>query len=134
METKEELSRCRLSRFKLAKFVHAPFFAKMAVGCFVRIGIGNKDGRPIYQVGTPKIVTHVAFVKIAQITEVLETPKVYEVEKTRTNKGLKLKHGQDSRTYRLEFVSNSDFTDNEFERWVKNMNDNASVLEVTIVR
>ncbi|KAH7730664.1 Plus-3 domain containing protein [Aphelenchoides avenae] len=114
VETKEELSRCRLSRFKLAKFVHAPFFAKMAVGCFVRIGIGNKDGRAIYQ--------------IAQIVEVLETPKVYEVEKTRTNKGLKLKHGQDSRTYRLEFVSNSDFTDSEFERWIKNMNDNNVLL------
>jgi RNA polymerase-associated protein RTF1 len=50
IENKEELTRARLSRFKLSKIVHAPFFAKTAVGCFVRIGIGQNQGRSIYRV------------------------------------------------------------------------------------
>ncbi|KAI1720458.1 plus-3 domain-containing protein [Ditylenchus destructor] len=106
---RSELSRCRLSRFKLAQFCHAPFFKKMATGCFVRIGIGNHDGKAVY--------------RVAQIIDVVETAKVYQLEKTRTNKGLKLKHGTDSRVYRLEFVSNSDFTDSEFNHWAATMRD-----------
>ncbi|KAI1719690.1 plus-3 domain-containing protein [Ditylenchus destructor] len=107
--TRAELSRCRLSRFKLAQLCHAPFFKKMATGCFVRIGIGNHDGKSVY--------------RVAQIIDVVETAKVYQLEKTRTNKGLKLKHGSDLRVYRLEFVSNSDFTDSEYNHWAATMKD-----------
>ncbi|VDK59098.1 unnamed protein product [Anisakis simplex] len=100
-----DIQRIRLSRFKLANFVHAPFFSKTVIGCFVRIGIGkNKEGRSVY--------------RAAQIMDVVETAKVYQLESTRTNKGLKLKHGKDERVYRLEFVSNSPFTDSEFIKWL----------------
>uniref|UniRef100_A0A915E9E7 Plus3 domain-containing protein n=1 Tax=Ditylenchus dipsaci TaxID=166011 RepID=A0A915E9E7_9BILA len=102
-----QLSRIRLSRHKLAQFVHAPFFKKMAIGCFVRIGIGQHKGKPVY--------------RVVQIVDVVETAKVYQVEKTRTNKGLKLKHGPDARVYRLEFASNSDFSPSEFDHWVNFM-------------
>ena len=27
-----------------------PFFGKIIAGCFVRVGIGNHDGRPVYRV------------------------------------------------------------------------------------
>lgn len=53
--------------------------------------------------------------------DVIETAKVYQVEKTRTNKGLRLKHGSDERVYRLEFVSNGDFTLSEYQHWLKAM-------------
>lgn len=49
--TKEELASIRLSRHKLEKWCHMPFFKKTVVGCFVKIGIGNHDGRPVYRVG-----------------------------------------------------------------------------------
>jgi hypothetical protein len=62
-----------------------------------------------------------AHLQVAQIADVVETGKVYQVEKTRTNKGLKLKHGTDERVYRLEFVSNSEFTDTEFAKWTETM-------------
>ena len=35
--------------------------------------------------------------QICQITDVVETAKVYDLEKTRTNKGLKLKWVQEKR-------------------------------------
>lgn len=103
INTKEELSKIRLSRFKLEKWVHAPFFTKTVAGCFVRIGIGTHDGRPVY--------------RVAEIIDVVETAKVYQLGCTRTNKGLRLKHGLQDRVFRLEFVSNSDFTDSEFFKW-----------------
>ncbi|KAL3985941.1 Plus-3 domain family protein [Acanthocheilonema viteae] len=106
-----DLARIRLSRFKISKIVHAPFFNKTVIGCFVRIGIGrNKEGRSVY--------------RAAQILDVVETAKVYQLENTRTNKGLKLKHGEEERVYRLEFVSNSEFTNHEFNKWYDAMKSN----------
>lgn len=103
VSNKEELSKIRLSRYKLEKWVHSPFFNKTVTGCFVRIGIGTNDGRPVY--------------RVAEIIDVVETAKVYQLGSTRTNKGLRLKHGLQDRVFRLEFVSNSDFTDSEFHKW-----------------
>lgn len=73
--------------------------------------------------------------QICEIVEVVETSKVYDVEKTRTNKGLKLKHGKDSRVYRLAFVSNQKFSQGEWIQWLQAMrnqvgNDFATMLFV----
>ena len=106
--TKEELNKAKLSRFKIEKWCHAPFFKQVACGCFVRIGIGLNQGISIY--------------RVAQIVDVVETAKVYQLGTTKTNKGFKLKHGGEERTYRLEFVSNQPFTDDEFKRWKDALN------------
>lgn len=103
VSSKEELAKIRISRFKLERWVHAPFFAKTVSGCFVRIGIGTHDGRPVY--------------RVAEIVDVVETAKIYQLGTTKTNKGLRLKHGPQDRVFRLEFVSNSEFTDSEFSKW-----------------
>lgn len=87
----------------MEKWVHLPDFGKIISGCFVRIGIGQHEGRSIY--------------RIAEILEVCDTPKIYNIGKTRTNKGLKLRHGHQERVFRLEFVSNNSFTEDEFEKW-----------------
>jgi len=47
----------------------------------------------------------------------VETAKVYQVGKIRTNLGLKLKFGKQERVFRLEFISNSSLTPTEFEKW-----------------
>ncbi|OZC06039.1 Plus-3 domain protein [Onchocerca flexuosa] len=102
------------------RIVHAPFFNKTVIGCFVRIGIGkNKEGRSVYRVKFNYIPNCAA-----QILDVVETAKVYQLENTRTNKGLKLKHGEEERVYRLEFVSNSEFTNQEFNKWYDAMKSN----------
>lgn len=107
VSNKEQLSKVRLSRHKIERWVHMPFFKKTVVGCYVRIGIGNHEGRAVY--------------RVAEIIDVVETAKVYQLGTTRTNKGLKLKHGHSERVYRLEFVSNQDFTDSEFFKWKEAM-------------
>ncbi len=103
--TCEDLNKLRISRHKLEKFVHLPVFEKTILGCFVRINIGNNNmtGKLVY--------------RAAEIIAVVETPKIYQFGSSRTNKGLRLKHGPQERIFRLEFVSNSDFTDSEFEKW-----------------
>lgn len=53
--------------------------------------------------------------------DVVETPKVYQCGTNRTNKGLKLKHGKEERVYRIEYVSNQEFTENEFNKWMAAM-------------
>ncbi|KAL2099174.1 hypothetical protein ACEWY4_005654 [Coilia grayii] len=103
----EELNRVRLSRHKLERWCHMPFFAKTVTGCFVRIGIGNSSSKPVY--------------RVAEIIDVVETAKVYQLGTTRTNKGLQLRHGNDTRVFRLEFVSNQEFTENEFMKWKEAM-------------
>ncbi|KAL7992441.1 hypothetical protein Chor_016697 [Crotalus horridus] len=103
----EELNRVRLSRHKLERWCHMPFFAKTVAGCFVRIGIGNHNSKPVY--------------RVAEITGVVETAKVYQLGATRTNKGLQLRHGNDQRVFRLEFVSNQEFTESEFMKWKEAM-------------
>ena len=92
--TLEDLNKLRISRYKLEKFINLPIFEKTVVGCFVRINIGNNAS-------TQKLVY-----RVAEITAVVETPKIYAFGSGRTNKGIKIKHGTQERVFRLEFVSN----------------------------
>ncbi|XP_013391720.1 RNA polymerase-associated protein RTF1 homolog isoform X2 [Lingula anatina] len=104
---KEDLIKIKLSRFKMEKWCHMPFFNKVVKGCYVRVGIGNHDGRAVY--------------RVAEIIEAVETAKIYALGTTRTNKGLKLRHGEAERVYRLEFISNQEWTDTEFFKWKETM-------------
>ncbi|XP_057323155.1 RNA polymerase-associated protein Rtf1 [Microplitis mediator] len=103
VSNREDLNKVRLSRHKMERFVHLPFFDRVVRGCFVRIGIGNNNGKPVY--------------RVAEVSGVCETGKIYQLGGTRTNKGLKLRHGAQERVFRLEFVSNQEFTDSEFSKW-----------------
>merc|ERR1719300_1564504 len=38
VDSQEDLEKVRLSRLKLERFVHLPFFKTLAVGCFARVG------------------------------------------------------------------------------------------------
>lgn len=50
--TLKELNRLRLSRQKIEKWVHYPFFDKLAKGMFVRLGIGHNpaEQKAVYRV------------------------------------------------------------------------------------
>lgn len=107
----EHLNQLRLSRFKLEKWCHAPFFRDSIIGCFARIllGVDPKTNQQCYRVG--------------QIIDVCETT-VYSLsnKKDRTNKGLKLRHAKHpDRVYKIMFASNSPFTKSEYEKWYHNM-------------
>lgn len=101
--TREQLNQIKLSRHKLERFVHLPFFKRIAIGCFVRIMIGQHNGRPVY--------------RVCEVMDVVETAKIYQLGNTRTNKGLRLRHGSQERVFRLEFASNQEFSETEFAKW-----------------
>jgi len=101
--TREDLNKLRLSRYKMERFVNLPIFESTVLNCFVRISIGNNGQKPVY--------------RVAEIVGVVETGKVYSLGTTRTNRGLRLKHGTHERVFRLEFISNQDFTESEFNKW-----------------
>lgn len=100
---KEDLNKLRISRHKMERFINLPFFDRLVTNCFVRVTIGNNNNQPVY--------------RCAEIIGVVETAKIYSLGKHRTNKGLRLRHGSSDRVFRLEFVSNQDFTDSEFNKW-----------------
>lgn len=87
----------------MERFLSLPLFAKIVTNCYVRISIGNNNNHPVY--------------RAAEIIGVVETAKVYQFGSGRTNKGLRLRQGTQERVFRLEFISNQDFTDSEFEKW-----------------
>lgn len=103
LTTKSEFAPIRLSRHKIERFIALPHFARVVQNCFVRISIGNNNNRPVY--------------RVAEIVGVVETPKIYTLGKSRTNRGLRLRHGTSERVFRLEFISNQDFSDSEFDKW-----------------
>lgn len=103
ISTRDELNKIRLSRFKMERFINLPIFERTVTNCFVRISIGNNGQKPVY--------------RVAEIVGVVETAKIYNLGKTRTNKGLRLKHGTQERVFRLEFISNQEFSESEFIKW-----------------
>lgn len=106
-----DIQRIRLSRHRLEKWCHQPFFNDTVEGCFVRIGIGKNDsGTYMY--------------RAAQIVGVVIRQASYNLGKTRTKKGLLLKHGTQERQFRMEYVSNAPITDSEFTKWRDQMEDN----------
>ncbi|XP_058460083.1 RNA polymerase-associated protein Rtf1 [Malaya genurostris] len=104
ISTRDELNKLRISRHKIERFINLPMFDQVVLNCFVRINIGNNNGRPVY--------------RVAEIVGVVETAKIYHLGKGRTNKGFRLKHGSQERVFRLEFISNQDFTDSEYQKWL----------------
>lgn len=53
--------------------------------------------------------------RACQIVSVGEGPKTYMLDATRTNKVIIVKHGSDSRSFKLDVVSNAPFTQREFD-------------------
>ncbi|VDM04964.1 unnamed protein product [Schistocephalus solidus] len=122
VSTLDQLSKIRLSRYRFERWVHMPFFDELVKGCFARINIGLSQGVPVYRCG--------------EIVDVVETAKTYDLGNTRqnadlavlapdraTNKGIVLRVGKDQHTFRLVFVSNSEFLPAEFESWLRHTNE-----------
>jgi len=107
IHTRDQLKSMILSRFRMEKWCHSPFFADVAKGAFVRINIGQNNGEPVY--------------RVCEIRDVVETGKIYNLGSTRTNKGLRLKHANNERIFRLEYVSNNEISEIEFQRWKEAM-------------
>jgi RNA polymerase-associated protein RTF1 len=93
-----------LTRRKLEKWVTEPFFEKTVLNCFVRVSIGENNRVRVYR-----------FCRISGIKE----KSLYKIEKTSTTKYLNLKFGKLEKSFPISLISNSDFTDSEFNSWIK---------------
>lgn len=116
------MNKLRISRHKMERFINLPFFDRLVTNCFVRVTIGNNssNNQQVY--------------RCAEIIDVVETAKIYSLGKHRTNKGLRLRHGSADRVFRLEFISNQDFTDSEFNKWKEVcMNANVKIPTVDLI-
>ncbi|CAK8680024.1 unnamed protein product [Clavelina lepadiformis] len=104
---KDKLSTIRLSRFNLENWIHLPFFKQTVLGCYVRVSTGEEEGRPVYG--------------LAEIVDVVENTTTFQFGNVDPKLGFQLKHGQHTHVINLKFISNSDFTDSEFLKWKKAM-------------
>ena len=101
--TLADLNKIRVTRKEMEAWVHAPFFANTMVNSFVKMGIGMRQSKQVY--------------RVCQVIDVVEGPIVYNLEKTKTDKLLKCRHSKDDRNFRIEYVSNGEFGESEFEEW-----------------
>ncbi|CAL2045754.1 hypothetical protein CAEBREN_03042 [Caenorhabditis brenneri] len=120
VETLAELRRARLSRHKLSLMIHAPFFDSTVVGCYVRLGQGQMSGSE-------------SKYRIWKIVGVEQTNKVYDLEGKKTNKSIKCQFGRSERPFRMQFVSNSEFEQVEFDEWLNATKAHGNVPTVDIM-
>ncbi|KAI0634196.1 hypothetical protein C8Q77DRAFT_1110366 [Trametes polyzona] len=103
--TLEDLNKCRASRGQMVKFCMAPWFEEFVKGAWVRLLIGQENNRPVY--------------RICEVIDVSSNfAKPYKVDDQTVNQELELKHGESSKRFTMEKISNAPFEQKEFDRLV----------------
>ncbi|KAM5545964.1 hypothetical protein V8D89_000090 [Ganoderma adspersum] len=101
-----DLDKCRVTRNQIAKYCMAPWFAEYIKGAWVRYLIGEENKQPVY--------------RICEVVDVPETTvKPYKVNDQTVNQEVELKHGDSTRRFAMDKISNGPFEDKEFERLQK---------------
>ncbi|KAJ8435129.1 hypothetical protein Cgig2_020772 [Carnegiea gigantea] len=105
--TYEQIRRITIRRSKLAKWFLEPFFEDLIVGCFVRVGIGMKNGQSIYRLC------------IVQNVDASDPNKKYHLDNKNTHKYLNCVWGSDRSAARWQMarISDSPPTLEEFTEW-----------------
>lgn len=105
-----ELKALQLKRDQIEKWIYTPFFMETALGLFVKISIGND----------PK--THEAIYRVAQIKNITKGTSIYAIAgMNKTDKQCLVRIGGVERTYRMSFISNRSFTDDDYRWWKENL-------------
>ncbi|PVF96519.1 hypothetical protein CPB86DRAFT_807665 [Serendipita vermifera] len=104
--TKEDLCRIQLTRTQLAKQCMKPWFEEYIKGAFVRFLLAGGDGREerVY--------------RVCEVKGLGPTTREYTVENERFDRQILLAIGNSVRPWTMDKVSNSPFTDREFNRLV----------------
>lgn len=99
----------RFSRKSCLKFMYYPQFSETAINCFVRISIKSSDGRPKY--------------RLCQVHRVMENSVTYKLATGEPCKGaFECAHGANRKPFDFTFISDSVFTEEEFDTWRDTMN------------
>lgn len=94
--TLDEIKKICLPRASLAKFWPCPWFGEYVEGAFVRMGVGQEKGEPIYRLA-----------KIEKAAEAKTPARLYKLENNVTDVKLTLIIGEDRKDMTMEMVSNS---------------------------
>jgi len=96
----------------LAKWIEEAYFDRLVKGLFVKLSVGENPGAPGVQV-----------YRICRIESVVEVPISSRVQfgSHFTNKRLKLSFGTLKKPFDMTMLSNRSPTEQEFDRWVKQM-------------
>lgn len=95
---------------ELERWCFAPFFKDTVINAFVRLGLAAERGKErVY--------------RICQIIDVIEEPekRLYKIGSTMTRTQLKVQHGKNIKAFTMEIISNSPFTEAEWNRLEKTM-------------
>ncbi|KAK4056008.1 RNA polymerase-associated protein rtf1 [Microbotryomycetes sp. JL221] len=100
-----QLRDCFVTRIKLSEFCNAPWFEEWVTGAWVRclLGVDQQSKQRIYRL-----------CEVRSVKDVPEQP--YKLEGRTTTKQLELAIAGSSKVFKMEFVSDSPFTDREFDR------------------
>jgi len=102
----DAISKLRLPRKLLEKWVEEPFFEQVVIGCFVRLGVGKAPGsRSLPQY------------RVCEIVGVVDYKYSYAFGEFQTKKALMLRIGHNQRVWRMNVISNHRFTPTELEEW-----------------
>lgn len=102
-----ELANClRLPRDVVAKWIFHPDFDETARGCLLRLSV-SKGHEQVY--------------RLVEIKKIVKYHRAYRINEVTTNKAAVLKYGKSEKTFRLDVISNSEFTAAEFDRWMATM-------------
>lgn len=103
-----DLKKMRIRRTDVEKWVNEEFLERVLKDSYVKINIGSgRDGKTNYRVG--------------KIIDFRKRDRPYPFGKGQTNLMLKVAHGKSTKTFKLNFISNSDIDKYEMETWIKAM-------------
>merc|ERR1719487_2468803 len=105
--TLDDLNSVRVPRGWLEKWAEEPFFNNAVKGCFVRLGIGMQEQKSIY--------------KVCEIVQVVDYKRLYKLGSRHTQKALVLAIGTQTRTWKMDTISNHRFSQAEFNDWTRTL-------------
>lgn len=108
----EHIESIRIGRDQLVAWINQRDFDKTVTGTFVRLNLGTKKdtNETIYMM-----------CEVEALQDQLEPYYFGGKKKARTRKVLVLRHGKSKKSMRMEFVSNTSFTQKEFEEYERKM-------------
>lgn len=100
----DDINHCRVPRELLTKWVNEPYFEEAVLHSYVKLGIGQRNGKSIY--------------RVCEIVGFGKRSNAYSLpDGTFTAKLLLLKHGSDEKEFKMDIVSNHTIKEEEYKVW-----------------
>ncbi len=99
-----DINDCRVPRQSLEKWVNEPYFSEAIKDAFIRICVGNWEGKPVY--------------RLSRVEEISKYKRSYKLGNNHTDNALQLRFGSSVKQFRMDLVSNHTVSQREFDTWL----------------